>query len=565
MYRATAGSEMTVNQFDTDTIIWQDNVVTHELDAFSELEITDYNNRSVRAYRDRPKSLDELFRETAEANPDQDFIVLPESDTRRTYREVEQRVNRLAAGISNESLLENGRIALVCDNRLEFVEVILAGARLGIVTIPLNTRHSPRELGYMLKDSDPDVVVAEKPHLEKIKKSNYELSQERTFVIGSSDVVRSYEELAETGTVNTVSLTASDPCMILYTSGTTGRPKGVPTDNFHCMNAVLNNIHIHGLTEGATVLIPTPLFHVTGLVCGLFTTMAVAGTGVILESYSPELFVETIEKETITYCMGVPMNIILAAEKIDTLEYDISSFEKFAYGGAPMPSDAIPRIREAFPDTDLYHSYGKTENLAGIAAMIPDSYIDERPESVGLPTPVTKFTVVDEDRNRLPPGEVGELSMYAPFVVERYLNLPQKSIEEFEDGWHYTGDLGVIGKDGFIELKGRKGNMIIRGGENIYPVEIEEVFLANDRVLEAGVAAFPDDVLGERVLAAVVPKEGERLTEEGLLKMCMENLAEYKIPDLFRIVDELPRNANGKVERDELILDPLQFGIKAGE
>jgi acyl-CoA synthetase (AMP-forming)/AMP-acid ligase II len=170
---------------------------------------------------------------------------------------------------------------------------------------------------------------------------------------------------------------------------------------------------------------------------------------------------------------------------------------------------------------------------------------------------------VDEEFNRLPPGELGELAMYGPFVAEGYLD-PSDSDDDFDSGWHYTGDMGVIDEDGFIELKGRKGDMIIRGGENVYPVDVEDVLRENEAVLEAAVTSFPDDVLGERILAVVVPNEGEYLTEDTLRVICERALADYKVPEIFRIVDELPRNANGKIQRDELVPEPLQFGIGSG-
>lgn len=553
-----------IDEFGTDTIVWRDNVVAHDVAAFPQLELTEHRGSRVRAYANRPESLFGLFSDAVETRPEQEFLVLPESETRDTYREVAHRVDRLAAGLLDLGLSKGDHVAMVCDDRQEFVDVVLASARLGVVPVPLNVAHSPQELGRALADADPDLLVVEDKYVEAVEASAYRPSEDHTVVVGTDAAGRPYESLPVDGTPDVDRPAASDRCAVMYTSGTTGQPKGVPIDNFHCTNATLNNVRVHGIDSGATVLVPSPLFHVTGLVCGLFTAAAVGGTAVVLTDYSPERFVRSVESERVDYCMGVPTHIVLAVERVETTEYDLSSFEKFAYGGAPMPVDALPKIRDAFPGTKLYHSYGKTENFAGIAAMIPDRYIDGRPESVGMPTPVTKFAVVDEERNRLPPGELGELAMYGPFVTDRYLH-PSGERTEFEDGWHYTGDMGVIDDDGFIELRGRKGDMIIRGGENVYPAEIEAALCANDCVLEAAVTSFPDEVLGERILAVVVPDEGSRLTETTLRETCDQRVADYKVPDIYRIVDELPRNANGKVQRDELIPAPLQFGIKSGD
>jgi len=553
-----------MDEFGTDTTVWQDNAVAHDVAEFPQLELTEHRGSRVRAYANRPESLFGLFSEAAESRPEREFLVLPGSETRDTYREVARRVRRLAAGLLDLGLSKGDHVGMVCDDRREFVDIVLASARLGVVPVPLNVAHSPQELGRALADADPDLVVVEGKYAEAVEASAYRPPGDRTVVVGADAPGRPYESLPESGAPDVDRPAASDRCAVMYTSGTTGQPKGVPIDNFHCTNATLNNVRVHGLERGTTVLVPSPLFHVTGLVCGLLTAVAVGGTAVVLSEYTPAQFVRSVESERVNYCMGVPTHIVLAVERTETTEYDLSSFEKFAYGGAPMPADALPKIRDALPGTKLYHSYGKTENFAGIASMIPDRYIDERPESVGLPTPVTKFAVVDAKRNRLPPGELGELAMYGPFVTDGYLH-PSGERTEFEDGWHYTGDMGVIDEDGFIELRGRKGDMIIRGGENVYPAEVEAALGANDCVLEAAVTSFPDDVLGERILAVVVPDEQSRLTETTLRETCEDRLAEYKIPDIYRIVDELPRNANGKVQRDELLPAPLRFGIKSGD
>lgn len=553
-----------IDAFGAETIVWRENVVCHDLDSFPELELTDHHGTPVRAYRNRPETVFELFAAAVEDSPHAEFLVFPESGDRYTYREVARRVDQVAAGMVQEGVTKGDRIALLCDSCPQFVELVFAAGRVGAVPMPLNTRHATRELRDVLADAAPDLTVVQDDYVEKLGEITADTSADRVFVVGDDDAGRPFETLVGDGLPAVEQPTATDCSIIMHTSGTTGQPKGVPFEHFHCTNAVLNNVHTHALDDGITNLVLSPLFHVTGLVCGLLTTAALGGTAVVLDGYGPERLVETIEAESVDYCMGVPTHIILAAEKVDTTAYDLSSFDKFAYGGAPMPGEVLPKIREAFPSTELYHSYGKTENFAGIASMLPDRYIDDRPESVGIPTPATKFAIVDEQRDRLPPGELGELAMYGSFVADLYLNRTAESDEEFHQGWHYTGDLGVIDEDGFITLKGRKGNMIIRGGENVYPAEIEDVLLAHDSVIDVAVGSFPDDVLGERILAAVVPREGTSVTEDTLRATCETNLADYKVPDLFRIVDELPRNANGKIQREELIPTPLQFGIKSG-
>ncbi|MFB6250768.1 MAG: class I adenylate-forming enzyme family protein [Halobellus sp.] len=555
-----------MQDFTNDTIVWDDNVVTHRLDAFTGIEVTEHRGKTVRAFENRPESLFELFATAVSKTPEREFVVFPASDVRVTYREMADRVDQLADGLRSEGISMGDRIVFLLDSRLAFVESLLAAARIGAVVSPLNTRHSPEEIRDMFADGTPDLVLADEDYADKLEQSGYEPPHSKTVILEAGGAGQSYGGLMShtRSDFDESATTPEDLLTVMYTSGTTGQPKAVPIDNFHGVNAALNNAYVHDIQQGSRLLVPSPLFHVTGLVCGLLTAIVVNGTGVIMREYGPQRFLRSIHSERVNYCMGVPTHIILAAEKADEEEYDASSLEKFAYGGAPMPPDAIPKIRSAFPNLKLYHSYGKTENFAGIAAMIPDRYIDANPEVVGMPTPTTKFAVVDEDRNRLPPGQIGELAMYGPFVAQRYLSSPEGTEEEFHEGWHFTGDIGVIDESGFIRLRGRKGNMMIRGGENVYPVEVEDALLSVPGVREAGVASFPDDVLGERIIAVVAPEEQHRVTEEMLIAACEEHLAEYKVPDIFRVVNELPRNQNGKLERQELVPKPLQFGIKFG-
>jgi acyl-CoA synthetase (AMP-forming)/AMP-acid ligase II len=355
-----------------------------------------------------------------------------------------------------------------------------------------------------------------------------------------------------------------DPATLMYTSGTTGHPKGCVARHFNLVNGALNYKTARDSNEGMRSLVTVPMFHGTGLMANTLHTLACAGTTVILDGYSPDAFLSTIAEESIEFVIAVPTNYILAAEKTDPSDYDLSAWRVGAYGGAPMPATAVSRLRDAFPDLLLTDAYGTTETVAGLATLCPDQYVDEYAHTVGLPSGPVELKVIDEDGETLGPGEVGELAIKGPIVVERYLGLPEKSETAFDSGWHYTGDLAAIDEDGFVELKGRSKDMIVRGGENIYALDVEEALVSSEKVLEAAVVGFPDDVLGERVLAAVVPKDGVRLTEADLRAVCEERLADYKHPELFRIVDSLPRNPNGKVLKGELLPEPLEFGIRAG-
>lgn len=550
--------------FSKQTIQWEEHVVRHDSESFPNLERVNYDGREVLAYANRPESLYDLFARAVETAPEQDFLVFPDRGESYTYRAASERVMRVAAGLRDAGVDPGDRVVAVLSNGPEFVEVFLALARIGAVAVPLNAEHTSREFGHMLEDTQPSLVVVDSLYLDSLEESSYELDPEETVIVGSTTEYRAYDSLSGDGHVDVDPPSETSDLCILYTSGTTGLPKGVPADHFHIVNGALNNAHCFGLEEGTIGLFPTPLFHVMALVSGLLAVTSAAGTATIMGDYSPKEFLAAIEREQPSYVMAVPTNYVLAVERGDPMAYDTSSIETLAYGGAPMSGDALDRIREAFPEASLCNSYGKTESVSGLAAMIPGQYTEANPDAVGIPTPVMEFTVVDESGTSLPPGETGELLMSGPIIVNGYRNLPEKTDAEFEDGWHYTGDIGTIDSKGFIRLLGRKNDLIIRGGENIYPSEIKDVLTSHDGVIEACVTGFPDDILGERVFASVVPADGVRLTETELRTLCAQHLAENKVPDIFRIVDELPRNAAGTVDKETLVPDPLQFGIKSG-
>lgn len=548
--------------FDAETVSWSDGTISHDTDAFP-LETVEYDGVRVTAYRNRADSLDDLFFDAVDAAPDREFVVFPELGDRFTYAEFDARVDAVAAGLLDAGVERSDRVAVVLPNVPAFLEVFLACSRIGAVSVPINTRLSPREYGYLLADANPRLVVVRAEFLQGIEESSFDLPDD-TYVLGG-DRYRPYATLEGDSAVDPEPPSEIDEVSVFYTSGTTGRPKGCPVDHFQLTNAAQNYVTSFDFDDATTALIPTPLYHVSGLVSSLVAVLPVGGTGVIIDEFSTSRFLEETERERVNYIMGVPTNYILTIERENTADYDLSSLELAAYGSAPMPRGVVPRLRDAFPNAALCNTYGKTESVGGLATMCPDDYVDARPDSVGLPTPAMEVCVVDGSGDRLPPGEVGEIAIRGPIVVSGYLGNPEKTADEFVDGWHLTGDMGRIDDDGFIELKGRASDMILRGGENVHPIEIREVLAEHEKVLDSSVTGFPDEVLGERILAAVVPKPEIGLTEDDLAAFCAENLAEYKRPDVFRILNELPRNPNGKVMKSNLVPEPLKHGIKAGD
>lgn len=551
--------------YDTSTITWTDGIAHHDPEAF-DLERVTTEEGECFAYPDRPGSVTELLQAAVDSAPDRAAFVYPEYDRNDTYREFADRVDELASGLARAGVGQGDIVSVLLSNRPAFVETFFACARIGAVAAPINTRVSPRELSYLLEDADPSVLVAESELASLVDDADYEPDPETFFVVDATGDARPYLDLFEAdGGPPEPAVSAFDDRTIMYTSGTTGRPKGCLVSEFNLVNSAINYRTSFDTWDGLRTLVVVPLFHGAGLVANVLHTLATAGTTVVYDGAGPETFLSAIESHEIEFTLTVPTSYVLAMGQGDPESYDLSSLRIAAYGGAPMPAENVSRLREAMPGVGLCDAYGTTETTAGLVTMCPDEYTDDYADSIGLPTPPVEVAVVDDDREPIGPGEVGELAIRGPIVINQYRNRPDATAEALADGWHYTGDLASIDEDGFVRLKGRSRDKIVRGGENIYVLDVEEVLTSHEKVLEASVTGFPDAVLGERVLAAVVPKPDARLTEEELREHATARLSDYKIPEVFRIVDELPKNPGGKVLKAKLVPEPLQHGIQAGE
>jgi len=553
---------------DTDTIRWTDGIVGHDPEAVP-VERTERNGAAPLAYPDREPSLAALFDAAVERAPDREAVVYPEHDRRDTYADLDGRVDAVAAGLADWGVEADETVSVLLSNRPAFLETVLGCWRLGAVAAPLNTRLSARGLAYLLDHTDPACLVTEGAFLETLGEAGSDV--DRLALVDEGDTeshagdARAYADLRSDGPVPDADHAAEDTVAVFYTSGTTGHPKACPATNFQLTNAAVNYAVAFGTDPGLRALCTVPLFHVAGLVSNVLHALGLAGTTVVLDEFAPDRFLRTVAREAVEWVLGVPTNYVLAMERGDPSAYDLSAWEVGAYGGAPMPADTVARLREAFPGVDLCDAYGTTETVGGLATLCPDQYTDDHAETVGIPAPPVECCVLDGDGDRLGPGEVGELAIRGPIVIDGYLGRPEATAESFDDGWYLTGDLATVAEDGFVSLKGRDRDRIVRGGENVYALEVEEVLTAHEGVLEASVTGFPDAVLGERVLAAVVPTPDTQLTEDDLLAHCRGRLADYKLPEVVRILSELPKNPGGKVLKSELLPAPLEHGIRAGQ
>lgn len=512
--------------------------------------------RKVKVYADRPATVDEMLKNTVEKFPDNEAIVM--GDLRQTYRELDQVVERLATKLQQSNIQKGDRVALLLRNKPEFIHIILACARIGAIAVPLNTRLSQDELTFMLAHSGATLLFSEmvfKETVEAIEQSRSTKLSAYYFVDEQKETNSNYKRYlhdVQTGKRQEVKVKEEDPLFIMYTSGTTGTPKGAIGSHINAIHSAMNYKNVFREQNDARTIIAVPLFHVTGLIGQMFYMILLGGTSVLLEKYKNEPFLQLLQEEDITFLFNVPTIYVMMMSHPLFKENEFPHLRTIAYGGAPMPKDTIERLRKELPGITLYNVYGSTETCSP-ATIMPSEYSDDKLSSVGLPVPVGELKIMDENGEELLAGQVGELWIKGPMVVQGYWNNEEANQSSFENGFWKSGDIASIDDDGFVYIMDRKKDMINRGGEKIFSIEVENMLYDHPAVLEAAVVGIPDEVFGEQVKAYIVLKEDAEASEEDLKMFLRKKLADYKVPKYIDFIDELPRNPGGKILKNRLV------------
>jgi acyl-CoA synthetase (AMP-forming)/AMP-acid ligase II len=467
-----------------------------------------------------------------------------EVDGRRlNFAEVSERAGRFASMLRERDVFPGDRVAILCLNEAELIEIRVGCQRAGAIAVPLNYRMSERELGAVLADCEPsllivgpDLVMAgEAPKGLPILElgADYEAA-----LAGASTALPAWP------------LPADRLGMIGYTSGTTGAPKGVMLTNAALHATVIAMGQEIAAHPGATYLAAMPMFHVGAQVGFAFTYLG--GACVQVRKFQAAEVARLLASGRITHAQLVPTMIAAVLEHWDG--GSDAKLERILYGAAPMPVALVRRALESL-GCELVNGYGATEAM-GISMLSPDEHLPTRaPEllqSVGRSGVGMTVRVVDDDGRELPPHEVGEVVCRGPTLMSGYWRDPDASRRAFRDGWLRTGDLGYRDANGYLFLVARRNDRIVSGGENVYPQEVEDVISALDGVREAAVVGIPDERWGEAVCAAVVREPGSDLSDEELLVHCRRFLTGYKVPKTVRFVQDLPKTATGKILRHEL-------------
>jgi acyl-CoA synthetase (AMP-forming)/AMP-acid ligase II len=474
-----------------------------------------------------------------------------------TYDKLEKRTGHLAGAMLSAGLKPGDRVAFLFHNCPALVEVYFAAIRVGLVATPLNFRLVGREMAHILNDSGAKALFMANEFAEAIASIQEDLSGLSLLVTqGKQKYLKSidYEDFLASGPYATFSheITEDHPCQLMYTSGTTGRPKGAVISHRNVIWNLFNTIHGREDTENQISIIVGPLYHTAALNNHLTIQLALGGASILVKKFDPGQMLEIIEKEKATVISGSPAMYNLLLQHPKAASADTRSILKCTSGADKLPIATKKRLMEFFPGIQgIYDVYGCTEASPCITILKARDSLN-KDGSVGTALPFLQAKVADEDSNPLPDGQVGELICRGPNVMAGYHNQPQASEEALRQGWLHTGDLARRDEEGFFYIVDRKKDMIVSGGENIYPREVEEVLFSHPDVADAAVVGIPDEMWGESVKAFLVVRNGKQLTSEDVIEFCRGHLASYKKPKIIQFIKEMPRNASGKTLKNRL-------------
>ncbi|MBN1882276.1 MAG: long-chain fatty acid--CoA ligase [Deltaproteobacteria bacterium] len=488
----------------------------------------------------------------AERNPDGPFLQEEEGGDRAfTNRQFNERVNRMADALLGMGVKKGDRVATLLLNSSEFLEILFACGKIGAIIVTVNFRLAVPELSYILHNSRPRVVFYSSDFYEKVES----LKSIRREI--AAWIKHGGEEILDDRSVSDLTAGASiheppgvgdvieyDPLLIMYTSGTTGDPKGAVLSHRAITFDAIHNLLNYGLNHTFKSLVSTPLFHIGSLAASTTPVVYAGGSLVLRHFFNASEMIKLIMHEKINYMFAVPVMYQMMTEAAEWPEADFSHVHYFFSGGAPMPVPLIKKYQNE-KGVSFAQGYGMTEACQITAVPLADSI--RKAGSVGKEDFHTGLRIVDDDKRDVSPGDTGEVIIRGPNLFSGYWEKPEATEQAFTEGWFHTGDMGYRDEDGYIFLVGRKVEMIISSGENIYPMEVERAIQAQPEVAEAAAVGIPDTRRGEVVAAFVMLERGAVLTEEELVKRLAGMIASYKIPKKIFFVDDFPRNQGGKI------------------
>jgi long-chain acyl-CoA synthetase len=509
-----------------------------------DLVIEDSPHGPVRCYPDRVRTIVEALDRAVRLHPDAVALETPEGDV--TYAELAELVEGATERLAEEGLVAGDRLAVCMRNGLDIVVAIWACARAGLVFVGLSTKLAPTQWAYMLGHSRPALVLGHVEFADGLRQAAADagLPADRVREVGDhltgrrrpwrGDAVAFPDEDATYG--------------VIYTSGTTGRPKASRLVHRGTMHSATAYVRTLALTAGDRTAIVFPLYYVTGHVAQVTPMMLVGGTSVTVSDVVPREFVRLIGQRRITYLMVVPSIWPLLLRDPGFAWPELAHVEIGAFGGSPVPISTIAALRQRMPQLRLYDAYGLTETHSP-ATILLDSEFRRKPGSVGRPLPCADVRVVDDDGHDVAPGQAGELWIRGPMVTTGYYADDDATAAALTDGWLHSGDYARVDDEGYLFILDRKKDMIMRGGNKVYSVELEYLLVSHPDIAEAAVFGVPDRLAFESVATYVVPATGRSVDVSAVQQWVARHMADFAVPRHVRIVDVIPRNRTGKIDK----------------
>ncbi|MEG2542045.1 MAG: AMP-binding protein [Christensenellaceae bacterium] len=528
-------------------------------------------------------TIGDLLEKQAQAYPNQDAVVSPFLNVRYTYQEFNEITDKVARGLMGMGIKKGDKVAIWATNYVEWIVTQFATAKMGAVLVTVNTNYKQFELEYLLKQSDtttlimmgafkdsnyvahiqglcPELMHCEPGALESkrlpfLKNIIFLDEGEQLGMFHWNDLFTyakkvSKEELKQRKS----ELDIHDVINMQYTSGTTGFPKGVMLTHYNLVNNGMSIGDCMKFTHDDRLLIVVPLFHCFGCVLGVMAAYTHGATMVLVDHFNPLKVMDGIQKEKCTAVHGVPTMFIAMLEHPDFTKYDLSSLRTGIMAGSPCPIEFMKRAYSDMNMHDIVISYGQTEASPVVTMTTTDDPIEVRVSTVGKTMPHMEVKIVDIETGEDQPTDTqGEIVTRGYQIMKGYYKMPEATAQAIDaEGWLHTGDLGTMDEHGYFKITGRLKDMIIRGGENIYPREIEEFIYTHPKVRDVQVVGVPDQKYGEEVLACIILKDKEQATEEEMIAFVKEGLSRFKSPRYVKFVDEFPMTASGKIQKYKL-------------
>ena len=492
-------------------------------------------------------------------------VAIIDHDRVLTYREFNERCNRVAHFLLKEGVRRGDRVGVLMYNCHEFMEVYFGLAKVGAICVPLNWRMAPPEIAYITKDCEPTTLFFHHEFLDAAAFLKKGTASIKSFVsLGREKVPwalngEEIENAPSTEPEGFDDLDAENPHLILYTSGTTGFPKGAVLSSRKTFYNALNANIFYGLTSDDVFLVSRPLFHSGGLLVDSTPVFYKGGTVIYRRRFSPQEYLEAIAQYQVTIIETSATFLNFILDKCDLDTYNLGSLKACYTGGERVPETLLREYHRR--GIRLSQIFGMTET--SIVTWLPADDAMRKPGSVGRPVFHGEIRIVGSHKQEVKPGEIGEILVKGPILMSGYWNRPELNRELLEDGWFHTGDLATVDEEGFIYIVDRQSDMYISGGENIYPAQIEKLILSHAKIFDAAVYGVPDETWGEVGKASIVLKTGEEMTPEQVLQFLEGKIGKFKIPKHVEFVESLPRTASGKIQRYLLARKHIKAAVSA--